>query len=61
MPINVLETRGLTVELSESDWLGLRSLERDPVAYLKAQSRQRFGGEDSQMVGRSPAYSETDE
>ena len=55
------ETRALTVELSESEWLALRSVERDPVAYLKAQIRQRLGGEDRQIVGIAPAYSETDD
>ncbi len=61
MPIDLVATRSLTVELSETEWLALRTIERDPVAYLKQQITRRLAGDESAVGQVQAAYSETDE
>lgn len=61
MPIDLAATRSLTVELSETEWLALRTLERDPVAYLKQQITRRLTGDESAVGQVQTAYFETDD
>ena len=61
MPIDVLETRSLTVVLSETEWLALRTVERDPIAYLKDQIKSRLKGEAKPDSSSQSAFSETDD
>ena len=64
MSIDLVETRSLTVELSVTEWLALRTVERDPVAYLKQQIARRLESDESRESRErveQPAYSQTDE
>ena len=61
MPIELVETRTLTVELSETEWLALRTVERDPVGYLKQQIKRRLGSEESHIPQGPSFLSETDD
>jgi hypothetical protein len=43
-PRSPVDSRSLTVVLSESEWRALRAVEPDAVGWLQAQIRQRLDG-----------------
>lgn len=61
MPIDLVATRSLTVELTETEWLALRTIERDPIAYLKQQITRRLTGDESAVGQAQAADFETDD
>lgn len=56
MATDLLDTRPLTLVLSEAEWRALRTVEADPVGWLKLQVRRRLSGEsDGREEGRPAA------
>ena len=53
-----LETRTVTLVLSESEWRALREVEPDSVGWLQSQIRTRLA---ARMPAPSPEISEDDE
>ena len=57
-PTAIADTRTVTLELSETQWLALRAIEPDAVGWLHAQVRNRLASQGQGSGGTVPQPSD---